>query len=378
MINVTFKPRPGDPPYKIKKDLAEFEAKLERAVKEGLIVPGSKGLRKKENKTMLLGDFVRTEYYPVIENRLSPNTVRLYHQICDQFIIPSYGKLRLCDIGKNHLQSFVDFLAYRTERMDGSGRIGLDPCTVKRYATIFRAILAESCRKGFLETSPFVSGSIQYPKIRKRQLNIYSPDEVRKFWDHLMTEDLKTRVLLSIPLLLGLRRAEVIALKWDDIDFDQKSLSVCRSAYKAKGEKQSVKTPKSMNGFRTIFIPDDLISCLKEWKEEQARIRLKAGNSWDEQGFVFTDGTGNMISVYTLTRICSNFEQKIGLRHLKLHGLRHTCGSLLVSMGVDLETVRDIMGHDSISTTNIYLHSFNDCKRRASDKLNYLLKGEAT
>ena len=83
-----------------------------------------------------------------------------------------------------------------------------------------------------------------------------------------------------------------------------------------------------------------------------------------------------MISVYTPTRICERFQERHGLRHLKLHGLRHTCGSMMVALGADPETVRDVLGHDSVRTTDIYLHPLNQAKRRAADSLGSLIGGD--
>lgn len=83
-----------------------------------------------------------------------------------------------------------------------------------------------------------------------------------------------------------------------------------------------------------------------------------------------------MISVYTPTGLCAEFEKRHGLRHLKLHGLRHTCASLLVAAGTDPETVRDVLGHDSVTTTDIYLHSYDRRKKEAACRLEGILKGD--
>lgn len=82
-----------------------------------------------------------------------------------------------------------------------------------------------------------------------------------------------------------------------------------------------------------------------------------------------------MISVYTPTRICEKFQERHGLRHLKLHGLRHTCGSLMVAAGTDPETVRDVLGHESVRTTDIYLHAFDHRKKQAAQALGYMMEG---
>ena len=179
----------------------------------------------------------------------------------------------------------------------------------------------------------------------------------------------KIKAMLYTSLLLGLRRGEVVGLMWSDFDFKNNCLYVNRSAYKTAGQTQTVKMPKSKCSVRKVFYSNEYATALKLWREEQKIDRENAGDKWKEQGFVFTNETGNMVSIYALTRICAEHEEKCGLRHLKLHGLRHTCGSLMLQNGVDIETVRSMFGHESIRTTQQYLSSYDKSKRRAADLL---------
>jgi integrase len=183
------------------------------------------------------------------------------------------------------------------------------------------------------------------------------------------------RAMLMSALLIGLRRAEIVALKWEDIDFEKMSVSVNKSAYKVRGMPQGLKSPKSSHGYRTVFFPERLSKAFAEWRDEQEKMKEEAGEMWKDSGFIFTTATGEMISIYTPTDVCSKFEEKHGLRHLKLHGLRHTCGSLLMAMGTDAETVRDILGHDSVRTTDIYLHPYEKNKKAAACMMDAVLGG---
>lgn len=371
LVSATFKPRHGVSRSVELRELAEFERKFERAVHDGLYVPGAKRqVVDPYYGEMPLATFIEDHYFPHVEDKLSQNTIRFYRAVCNQFLIPSYGKLRLCDITHHHLQDFIDFLAYRTKRRDGSSRKGLSPASVKRYATVFCSVITEACRYGFLEENPLRHDSITYPKIGQARLEVYTEDEVKAFCGALSEEPPMTRLLLLTPLLLGLRRAEIVALKWEDIDEERQSLSVNKSAYKIKSHRQGLKSPKSLHGNRTVFYSDTYAKALAAWKDEQEKIIAKQGAKWQEQGYIFTTDTGNMISIYTPTRICSEFQKRHGLRHLKLHGLRHTCGSLLVAMGTDPETVREILGHDSVKTTDIYLHPYDKAKKKAADLLD--------
>ena len=367
LVSATYRPMPGMSKASMMNDLREFSKRFEKAVYDGVYLPGVKRQTVYPYFTeMPLEHFIREAYYPKIQMKLSPNTVRFYHKVCEQFLIPSFGHLRLCDITYHNLQAFIDFLAYQTERKDKKHEKGLAPGTVKRYATVFQSVMSEACRAGYLEENPLRHDSITYPKMGKSRLDVYSPEEVKAFCLALQGESQMTRLLLLTPIVLGLRRAEIVALKWSDIDFRENSISVTRSAYKVEGEKQGLKPPKSLHGIRKVFFPAGYDDELRAWKAEQAQMRARAGDKWDEQDFIFTTENGDMISLYTPTRICERFEEKHGLRHLKLHGLRHTCASLMMLLGADAETVRDVLGHDSVRTTDIYLHPYEDGKKRAA------------
>ncbi len=377
LVSATFYPPAGANQATVLRCLKEFELKFEKAVHDGIYRPGYKRqMNDPFFSEMPLGDYIRNIYFPSVGERLSPNTLRFYRAVCEQFLIPSYGKVRLCDITHHHLQDFIDFLAYRTERRDGTSQKGLNPATVKRYATVFRSVMSEACRRGHTEENPLRHDSIVYPKIKETLLDVYTPEETVAFCLALEKEPPMTRLLLMTALLLGLRRAELVALTWNDIDFSAGSLTVNKSAYKVKGCEQKLKAPKSLHGNRTVFFPSGYEKVLRKWKCEQDIFKAKQGERWREQNYIFTTNTGDMISVYTPTGLCAEFEKRHGLRHLKLHGLRHTCASLLVAAGTDPETVRDVLGHDSVTTTDIYLHPYDRRKKEAACRLEGILKGD--
>jgi site-specific recombinase XerD len=131
--------------------------------------------------------------------------------------------------------------------------------------------------------------------------------------------------------------------------------------------------PKSKNSIRTVYFSDEYAYIINLWREEQGNQKREAGSSWIEQDFVFTNENGSMINLYALTELCSKFEDKCGLRHLKLHGLRHTCASLMIKNGVDIETVKSMFGHESIRTTQQYLSAYDSAKKSAAQTLTDII-----
>lgn len=376
LISTTYKPPQGLSASAAEKGAKEFAELFEAAVHNGMFTPGRKQRVEQINPFgVTLSEFVEQHYYKRIEIRLSPNTVRFYTAVIEQCILPSFGKLRLRDISSAHLQAFIDYLAASGSRADETQSEPLSPATVKRYATVFSSVMTEAFKMGLVEKDVLHKQYIEYPKIYKKQIQAYDDEEARIFFEGLSNEHPKVRALLLTSLLLGLRRGEVVGLMWSDIDFKNNCLTVNRSAYKIKGQPQSVKVPKSRNSIRTVYFSEIYADALRDWMDEQDFDRRSAGRGWSEQGYVFTNEVGNMINIYLLSEVCSRFEEKCGLRHLKLHGLRHTCGSLMLKNGVDIETVKSVFGHESIRTTQQYLSSYDSAKRSAAEILaNTIIK----
>ena len=370
LVSTTYKPPQGLSASAAEKGAKEFAELFEAAVHNGMFTPGRKQRVEQINPFgITLADFIEQHYYKRIEMRLSPNTVRFYSAVIEQCLLPSFGKLRLCDISSAHLQAFIDYLATSGSRADETQTEPLSAATVKRYATVFSSVMTEAFKMGLVEKDVLHKQYIEYPKIYKKQIQAYDDEEANIFFEGLSKEVPKVRALLLTSLLLGLRRGEVVGLMWSDIDFKNNCLTVNRSAYKIKGQPQSVKMPKSRNSVRTVYFPEIYAEALREWMDEQDCDRRSAGRRWKEQGFIFTNEVGNMINIYLLSELCSKFEKKCGLRHLKLHGLRHTCGSLMLKNGVDIETVKSVFGHESIRTTQQYLSSYDNAKRSAAEIL---------
>jgi integrase len=155
-------------------------------------------------------------------------------------------------------------------------------------------------------------------------------------------------------------------LKWEDIDLENKLLSVKRSIYKPKNEKALEKAPKSKCSIRTIAIPCRLCDTLTEYKAHQDRHASFLGSSWKNLGYVFTEEDGYVMNPHTPTKQFDHFLKRHNIRHVKLHGLRHTSATLLLSNGCDIKTVSTRLGHADIETTNIYVHTLASVDRMAA------------
>lgn len=375
VMNATYRPPEGASKAAIEKGLKEFAGAFEALVHSGAVRAGQKK-KITEYFGMTVGEYVEKFYLQEISQTLSPNTVRFYCSVLDEFILPSFGSVRLVDITSEHLQAFVDCLSSEGARKDGSDMRPMSPGSVKRYSTVLRSVITTAWKRGFITENKIKSGFVSYPKSCKEELKPYTATEAEEFVAALKKESPQTRLLLLVALMLGLRRAEIVALKWSDVDWEMHAIHINKSAYKPKGGVQKLKATKSVSSNRTVYYGEEVEEALLSWQATQQAYKKERKITWREQDYVFTTDTGDMISVYAPTRICSRFEEKYGLRHLKLHGLRHTCGSLMIKNGVDRVTVSKWLGHESTDVTEIYVHSYEDSLVAASQALDRAVRKE--
>ena len=316
--------------------------------------------KKPENK--IVSDFAK-EYLSIQKTSLSPGSYSFYQSIIDKHILPMFGRMRLRDIKTYHVQDFILRLN-SLSRSDGKpGHIS--PSTVKRYTSVLRSMLTMAYKMYYMDDDIGLSRRLTFPKERYQEVDVFTIEEAKAILTAAKTEPINIRLLIEIALFTGMRRGEIVGLKWSDINLDKQCLSVKRSIYKPKGEKSIEKEPKSHSSIRTIAIPNCLCITLQEYKEYQNSYALSHGVAWQNLDYIFTDEFGNVMNPQTPTKQFSHFLVRHNIRHLKFHCLRHTSATLLLSNGCDIKTVSARLGHSSIETTDIYVHLLKEVDKKA-------------
>ena len=323
--------------------------------------------KKPENK--IVSDFAK-EYLSIQKTSLSPTSYVLYERIIEQHILPMFGRMRLRDIKTYHVQDFIMRLNSMPRRDGKPGHIA--PQTVKRYTTVLRSMLTMAYKMYYMDDDVGLSRRLTFPKERYQEVDVFTIEEVKAILTAAKTEPTNIRLLIEIALFTGMRRGEIVGLKWSDINFDKQCLSVNRSIYKPRGEKSIEKEPKSHSSIRTIAIPNCLCETLKEFKKCQELYSLSI-DTWRNLDYVFTDNVGNVMNPQTPTKQFSKFLARHNFRHLKFHCLRHTSATVLLASGCDIKTVSARLGHSSIETTDIYVHLLEDVDKKAIIAFDHLL-----
>ena len=356
-----FKPSKSDSSQEIfQKELNKF---IEDFTDE---LQGERNRKKPENK--IVSDFAK-EYLSIQKTSLSPGSYDFYQHIIEKHILPMFGRMRLRDIKTYHVQDFIMKLNSMPRNDGKSGHIS--PQTVKRYTTVLRSMLTMAYKMYYMDDDVGLSRRLTFPKERYQEVEVFTIEEVKAILASAKTEPINIRLLIELALFTGMRRGEIVGLKWSDINLDKQCLSVKRSIYKPKGEKSIEKEPKSHSSFRTIAIPNCLCETLKKYKKSQEEYFLSHA-TWQNLDYIFTDDIGDVMNPQTPTKQFSHFLERHGIRHLKFHCLRHTSATILLANGCDIKTVSARLGHSSIETTNIYLHMLESVDRQAAKQFDKL------
>jgi len=183
---------------------------------------------------------------------------------------------------------------------------------------------------------------------------------------------------IHLALATGLRRGELLGLKWLDVDFDARLLKVSRNAtYLTNDEtgryQMTESTPKSRAGKRTIKLPQFAVNVLKEHKVRQLEQRLLAGSAWVQNDLIFCNDTGAYYALSTLKRHFKKLLTTAALPDMRIHDLRHSAATLLLKMGVSLKVIQELLGHSSyVITANVYGHVLPEQRDEAANKMDGL------
>ena len=360
----TFKPSKPNLSYqKLNKEIDQFVAEFELEVKSG-----GKGA---SFDKITFSEFC-TKYLEQKKTTLSPNTYVFYEMIIRTELIPMFGNMKLKEIKTYHVQQFIQYLATEKKRNDGVEG-GISATTVRRYTTVLRSILTLAYKLDYINEDVGSSRKIEFPKEAPTEIEVYTIEEVGEILKALETEPINIKTLVEIAIFTGMRRGEIVGLKWGDIDFENQKIHVKRSIYKTKEGKAQEKDPKSKYGIRTISIPEHLCKTLVAYRAQQDRHISFLGDAWKNLDYVFTEEDGYVMNPQTPTKQFSHFLRRHGIRHLKFHGLRHTSATMLLANGCDIKTVSTRLGHADIDTTNIYVHALESTDRKAAQTFDNLI-----
>lgn len=252
--------------------------------------------------------------------------------------------------------------------------------STRSQRSILYAVFNQGIIDGLIHTNPVMAVHVSSKKNKdfEEELLFLSDEEISELMSFL-ADDFRYRRLLPIAffgIYMGLRRSEILGLKWNAVDFEQQKLSVQHTVVRSKTvvKKDSLKTK---NSARTLTLFPAAVQCLKKVKTEQETNKKFYGSEYqDTHGYIFTWEDGHTYDPNYISALFKKATAAFGRPEITLHKLRHTCASLLINKGWDAKKLQYWLGHSDISTTmNIYAH-FNKCRmNEAPDDLDELSQG---
>lgn len=177
--------------------------------------------------------------------------------------------------------------------------------------------------------------------------------------------------LFAVAIALGMRRGEALGLRWDDVDLIDGTMRMAMQLQRVAGELRHDET-KTDDSTRVVALPGPCVQALRRHRAQQAAERSAAGDRWTDSGLVFTTRKGTPIEPRNINRTFDTLIAKIGVTRIRFHDLRHSCATLLFAQGVDLQTIKDLLGHSSIGVTSaIYVDVLREVQRDAVDRLSH-------
>ena len=204
----------------------------------------------------------------------------------------------------------------------------------------------------------------------KPEVNYFQLEQVEAIRDALELEPIKWRTFVHMLLITGARRGEVLGLKWDNVDFDHNRIHICNSILYKPDIGVYEETPKTETSIRFVTLPLETMKLLRKYRTWQNEERLRLGEYYQYQGFVFSQDNGQPMHPDSVKRWLNKFSARHDLPHVNPHAFRHTMASMLYFNGVDSVSISKRLGHAQVSTTaNIYAHVMEEADQRNADIL---------
>lgn len=291
---------------------------------------------------------------------LKATTVSNYERYIVRDIAPTpLGRMRLSEIRRFHINEFSDQLI-----SDGRGAT-----TVRRIAAVIQGALRAAEQEDLIESNP--STGIRLPKVDKHEFEPWEPAQVGQFLDTAGTHRLGP--LFELAVLTGMRRGEIIGLRWTDVDLTRRSIAVRNNRVQA-GKSIVEHQPKTKAGRRSVDLSDAAAGALIAWKVAQDNEHEAWGDAWQMTGYVFTYENGSPLKPQYVTRLFDKIRVQAELPKLTFHGQRHEFASLMIASGADIAIVAKMLGHSSmVITSDLYTHLIGSRARQASESAAALL-----
>lgn len=320
---------------------------------------------------ILFCDFM-LNWLEIIRSSVEATTFTSYRNIVKNRIVPYFRELgvTLAEVEQQprFIQSYYTYLM--VER-------GNKATTVRRHHANIRKALQYALKTDMISTNP--ADKVEKPKQLPYIAKYYDDESLNQLFEK--ARDTRLYLPILVTAFYGLRRSEVLGLRWSAIDFKNKSISICHTVGQAEddeGKRYLVQKDRTKNksSFRTLPLISQVEEALliKKNQDEEYRRVCKRSYCKEFSEYIFVDELGRLMNPEYLSKSFPNFLEKHGLKRIRFHDLRHSCASLLLKNGVSMKAIQEWLGHSNFSTTaNLYAHLDFDSKKESAQVVGNVL-----
>jgi len=304
-----------------------------------------------------LTEFLKLWLRDYAKPNLSPRGFERYESIVRVHLTPSLGNIPLTKLRPEHLQK------YYTAKLNS----GLSARTVRYHHVVLHIALKTAVKWGLISRN--VADAVDPPRVRNMEMNTWDEDSIISFLN--TGKDTIYYALFHTALFTGMRRSELLALRWQDIDFIYSQISVSRSLHHLNDGSYVFTQPKSAKSQRTIALSPSAILVLKEHHEKQKLERIMQGITLTDDDLVFSHPDGKPMRPNTVSRAWNVLAARAGLKVIRFHDARHSHASLMLKQGAHPKIVQERLGHSSIVITlDTYSHVAPGLQEAAANRFD--------
>jgi integrase len=332
-----------------RREVQEKLTALLRDVQQGLPVPTGRET---------IGHFLERWLEDAAKPAVAPATHDSYRRMIARHLLPTLGNVRLDKLTPQHVQKL----------QAGLLASGLSPRTVAYTRALLRRALGQAVRWSMLPRNPVTL--VDPPKQQRHEPSFLTAEEAKRLMASLAGDRLEPLVLLT--LVTGLRRGEVLSLRWQDLDLEDGLVRVRGQYQKWEGRWQWLPL-KTQQSRRTLIVPLFVVQALRQHRTRQVEVRLAVGSDWQDFDLVFCTEVGTPIDGPNLTRQFQRRLRRADVPHIAFHGLRHSAATLLLARGLTIGQIQKILGHASGKlTSDLYAHHSREIAEQAARKMEAL------
>lgn len=336
-------------PTKKAAELAKAEF-LTKVKKEGYFTPTNE----------LMETFLYKWLYTVYKHEVQATTFERVESTVKNHLLPAFAHYQIVDIKTYDIQQFISLKV----------KEGLSPATIKVRKNTLSKAFQTAIDWDLILKNP--AERVKCPAIEKKEKDTWNPEEVKKFLT--VCDELRWKVAFSLAIHTGMRRGEILALKWNNVNFEKQTVKIEESLAYTKEQGLYFKAPKTTNSIREVVIPASLISLLKELQYEQKKMKIRMGNVFHSHNLVISTIDGKPVHPRNFARSFEGLIKKAGINRISLHGLRHTNATILMKQGVNPKIVSERLGHANVGITlDIYSHTDLEMQHETVAKLENVL-----